>query len=76
MARISNNRLRKSVIFAFAIFAGSLAPDILDHILIRTGFQYDYGKGWAHSILGYLLLLMVWSGAYLLRHHIKRLVLK
>ena len=58
-------RLPKGVIFTSAIIAGSLAPDI-DHF-IKADFQYVYGKGWAHSILGGLLVLAILSVAYLVR---------
>ena len=76
MVRLSNIKFNRRAVLALSIVAGAVAPDILDHILIRTDFQYDYGKGWAHSILVCLLVLAVLSVAYLLRHHIKRLVLK
>ena len=65
-------RLPKGVIFASAIVIGSLAPDI-DHF-IKADFQYVYGKGWGHSILGGLLVLAVLSVAYTLRHRKARVL--
>lgn len=66
MARLSISRLPKGFILASAIIAGSLIPDI-DHF-IKADFQYVYGKGWAHSILGGLLVLAILSITYLVRH--------
>ena len=72
MARLSISRLPKGFILASAIIAGSLIPDI-DHF-IKADFQYVYGKGWAHSILGGLLVLAVLSVAYTLRHRKARVL--
>ena len=65
-------RLPKGVTYTSAIIAGSLAPDI-DHF-IKADFQYVYGKGWGHSILGGVLVLVVLSITYTLRHRKARIL--